>query len=221
MLQYTGGTTGVPMGAQLTHAALYANVLQTRRWARAIKEGEEKVLAVLPLCHVFGMTAVMNLALFIGAEIVLLPRFKVAEVLKAMDKHRPTVFMGVPTMYSAINGQKDLELYDLSSLNYCLSGGSALPPTVKRTFEALTGCVLVEGYGLTEASPVCTINPFQGINKENSIGQPIPGTRIRIGLLKKSEEGFATGRAWGDLYFRTSGHEGVLEAGGGHGGRLA
>ncbi len=188
VLQYTGGTTGVPMGAMLTHANLYANVTQTRLWATGVEAGTEKVLAVLPLFHVFGMTAVMNLSLMIGAEIILLPRFKVGEVLKAIDKQRPTVFMGVPTMYSAINGQKDLDKYDLSSLAYCLSGGAALPLAIKTTFEALTGCVLVEGYGLTEAGPVCTINPFDGVNKPDSIGLPIPGTTVRIMSLKDPEK---------------------------------
>jgi long-chain acyl-CoA synthetase len=153
-------------------------------WATGVTPGEEKVLAVLPLFHVFGMTGVMNVGLMIGAELMLLPRFKVSEVLKVIDKQRPTIFMGVPTMYSAINGQKDLEKYDLSSLNYCLSGGAALPMSIKTTFETLTGCVLVEGYGLTEAGPVCTINPFTGVYRPDSIGLPIPGTTVKIASLK-------------------------------------
>ncbi len=184
VLQFTGGTTGVPMGAKLTHANLFANLIQTRTWATGVQRGEERMLAVLPLFHVFGMTAVMNVGLEVGAEIILLPRFKVSEVLKTIDKLRPTVFMGVPTMYSAINGQKDLERYDLSSLQYCLSGGAALAYPIKKKFETLTGCVLVEGYGLTEAGPVCTINPFAGLNKPNSIGLPIPGTTVKIASLK-------------------------------------
>jgi long-chain acyl-CoA synthetase len=188
VLQYTGGTTGLPTGAELTHANLHANVVQTRMWATGIKPGEEKMLAVLPLFHVFGMTSVMNVGLMIGAEIVLLPRFKVSEVLKTIDKQRPTVFMGVPTMYSAINGQKELDKYDLSSLNYCLSGGAALPMSIKTTFETLTGCVLVEGYGLTEAGPVCTINPFTGTYRADSIGLPIPGTTVKIASLKHPDK---------------------------------
>jgi long-chain acyl-CoA synthetase len=188
VLQYTGGTTGLPTGAELTHANLYANVVQTRMWATGVRPGEEKMLAVLPLFHVFGMTGVMNVGLMIGAEIVLLPRFKVSEVLKTIDKQRPTVFMGVPTMYSAINGQKDLDKYDLSSLNYCLSGGAALPMSIKTTFETLTGCVLVEGYGLSEAGPVCTINPFTGAYRPDSIGLPIPGTTVKIASLKHPDK---------------------------------
>ncbi len=193
VLQYTGGTTGEPMGAMLTHANLQANMIQTRLWATGAKPGAEKVMAVLPLFHVFGMTGVMNVSLMIGAELQLLPRFKVTEVLKAIDKQRPTIFMGVPTMYSAINGQKDLDKYDLSSLTYCLSGGAALPLSIKTTFETLTGCVLVEGYGLTEAGPVCTINPFAGLNKPDSIGLPIPGTTVRIAALKDPDRVLAIG----------------------------
>ena len=193
VLQYTGGTTGEPMGAMLTHANLQANTIQTRLWATGATPGAEKVMAVLPLFHVFGMTGVMNVSLMIGAEIQLLPRFKVSEVLKAIDKQRPTIFMGVPTMYSAINGQKDLDKYDLSSLTHCLSGGSALALSIKTTFETLTGCVLVEGYGLTEAGPVCTINPFTGLNKPDSIGLPIPGTTVRIAALKDPDRLLATG----------------------------
>ena len=114
-------------------------------------------------------------------------------MLKAIDKRKPTVFLGVPTMYSAINAQKDLEKLDLSSLNYCLSGGSALPMSVKETFETLTGCVLVEGYGLTEAGPVVTINPFTGVYRADSIGLPIPGTSVHIMSLKNPQREMPAG----------------------------
>jgi long-chain acyl-CoA synthetase len=184
VLQYTGGTTGVPKGAMLTHGNLYANTVQVRLWASAAKPGEEKVLGVLPLFHVFGMTGVMNLGLYLAAEIVLLPRFKLAEALKTIAKERPTVVLGVPTMYSAINGNKEPERYDLSSLKYCISGGAPLPLEIKTTFEGLTGCTLVEGYGLTEAGPVCTINPLEGLNKPGSIGLPVPGTIVEIVSLE-------------------------------------
>jgi long-chain acyl-CoA synthetase len=180
LLQYTGGTTGTPKGAMLSHANLHANTLQTRSWAPGIIDGEEKFLAVLPLFHVFGMTGVMNVGLNIGAEIQLLPRFKVAEVLKAVDKSRPTVLMGVPTMFSALNGSPETEKFDLSSLKFCISGGAPLPLEVKTTFEKIAGCTLVEGYGLTEAAPVCTINPIGAHNKPGSAGLPIPGTVIEI-----------------------------------------
>ncbi len=184
VFQFTGGTTGYPKAAMLTHGNLYANAVQTSMWTTGTKPGEEKFLAVLPLFHVFGMTAVMNVGLYRGAEIVLLPRFKVGEVLKVIDKQRPTAFLGVPTMYDSINGHKDLHKYDLSSLTFCISGGAPLPVEVKSAFERLTGCTLVEGYGLTEAGPICTINPFTGINKPGSIGLPIPGTTVEITSLR-------------------------------------
>lgn len=180
VLQYTGGTTGSPKGAMLTHGNLYANAFQIRMWATTIKPGEEKVLAVLPLFHVFGMTGLMNLGLAIGAEILLLPRFKVSEVLQVIEKERPSILLGVPTVYSALNERKDREKYDLSSLRFCISGGASLPLEIKREFELLTGCPLLEGYGLTEAGPVCTLNPLGGPSKPGSVGLPLPGTTIEI-----------------------------------------
>ena len=180
VLQYTGGTTGTPKGAMLTHANLYANAAQTGRWATSATRGEERFLAVLPLFHVFGMTAVMNNCLYCASEMVLLPRFNTSEILRVIDEKEPTVFCGVPTMFSSINGHPDLAEYDLSSLSLCISGGAPLPASVQETFETLTGCTLVEGYGLSEASPVCTVNPFDGVNKTGSVGLPLPGTLIEI-----------------------------------------
>ena len=187
VLQYTGGTTGLPKGAMLTHANIYANTIQTRMWAVNARPGEEKFLGVLPLFHVFGMTGVMNVGIYLGAEIILVPRFKLAEVLQIIDKDKPTVFLGVPMIYAAINGFGELDKYDLSSLKDCISGGDALPVEVKLRFEELTGCTLVEGYGLSETSPVCTINPFKGINKPGSIGMPVPGTIIEITSLDEPD----------------------------------
>ncbi len=177
--QYTGGTTGLPKGAELSHAALYANTQQVRIWATEAEAGKERVVGVLPLFHVFGMTAVMNSSLANGFEIILLPRFRLDQLLKLIDQQKPTVMLGVPTMYSAINGSKLLGDYDLSSLKYCISGGAPLPGQVQQTFERLTGCSLVEGYGLTEAGPVCTINPFHS-PRPGSVGLPLPGTLIEI-----------------------------------------
>jgi long-chain acyl-CoA synthetase len=130
------------------------------------------------------MTGLMNLGLHIGAEIILLPRFKVGEVLKVIAKDRPSILLGVPTIYSAINEHKESAKYDLSSLKFCISGGASLPLKVKEKFEALTGGTLVDGYGLTEAGPVCTINPLTGLNKPGSCGLPLPGTIIEIVSLK-------------------------------------
>ena len=187
VLQYTGGTTGTPKGAMLSHANLYINAVQTRMWAANLEPGQERVLTVLPMFHVFGMTAIMNVGLYCGAELLLQPRFKLAEALGAIDKDKPTVLMGVPTMYSAINEAKDRDKYDLSSLKYCISGGAPLPMAIKTKFEEVTGCTLVEGYGLTEAGPVCTINPIGGLNKPSSAGLPLPATVIEITSLEDSD----------------------------------
>jgi len=126
------------------------------------------------------MTAVMNFGLRIGAELILLPHFKTAEVLDVIDRERPTIFIGVPTMYSALNTVREIDKYDVSSLNFCISGGAPLPAEVQRRFEEMTGCTLVEGYGLSETSPVITINPLTGGGKPGSVGLPLPGTVIKL-----------------------------------------
>lgn len=180
VLQYTGGTTGTPKGAMLSHGNLHTNTAQIRIWAAEAKPGREKFLAVLPLCHAFGMTAVMNFGLSIGAEIVLLPRFKVAEVLRVISRARPTVLIGVPALFSALSAHNSRGRYDLSSLRFCISGGAPLPLQVKSDFERISGSNLVEGYGLTEAGPVCTVNPLTGPGKAGSVGLPLPGTIVEI-----------------------------------------
>ncbi|HYH17683.1 MAG TPA: long-chain fatty acid--CoA ligase [Azospirillum sp.] len=180
VLQYTGGTTGVPKGAMLTHANLYANAVQCTAWFVGARPGEERMLGVLPFFHVFAMTVVMNLSIKFGAEIVMLPRFDLDQVMQTIHDRKPTLFPAVPTIYTAINHHKDLAKYDLSSIRFCLSGGAPLPVEVKEAFERNTGCVLVEGYGLSESSPVATGNPLRGVNKPGSIGLPLPGTVIEI-----------------------------------------
>lgn len=180
VLQYTGGTTGVPKGAMLTHGNLYANTTQAALWFPEAAEGAERMLGVLPLFHVFAMTGVMNWPLLKGAEIVLLPRFELDQVMQTIHKKKPTLFPAVPTIYTAINNHKDRDKYDLSSIKFCISGGAPLPVEVKAEFEKLTGCKLVEGYGLSECSPVATTNPVNGVNKPGSIGLPLPGTLIEI-----------------------------------------
>ncbi|AWK86407.1 long-chain-fatty-acid--CoA ligase [Azospirillum thermophilum] len=190
VLQYTGGTTGVPKGAMLTHANLYANTEQCAAWygAREAKPGEqgpEKVLGVLPLFHVFAMTTVMNFGLRMGAELVLLPRFELDQVMETLAKERITLFPAVPTIYTAINHHKRLDQYDLSSIRFCMSGGAPLPVEVKEAFERTTGCTLVEGYGLSESSPVATCNPPGAMNRKGSIGLPLPGTVIEIVSLEE------------------------------------
>ena len=193
VLQYTGGTTGVPKGAMLTHANLSANAAQTLMWVPGLVPGEERILGVLPMFHVFGMTGVMNVGLSCGAEILLLPHFKVTEALSTIDSEKPTVLMGVPTMYSAINGFRERDKYDLSSLKFCVSGGAPLPMTIKSKFEEVTGCSLVEGYGLSEAGPVCTINPFETASRENAAGLPLPGTTIEIVSLENPDQAVPLG----------------------------
>lgn len=180
VLQYTGGTTGVSKGAMLTHAALYINANQTAAWDSEARRGEERMLGVLPFFHVFAMTVVMNLAIRNGAVIIMHPRFELEAVLKDIAKKKPTLMPGVPTMYTAISNHPGISEVDLSSLRVCLSGGAPLPLEVKQRFESLTGATLVEGYGLTESSPVATANPFHGVSKEGSIGLPLPATRIVI-----------------------------------------
>lgn len=181
LLQYTGGTTGIPKGAMLTHANVYANVCQAQMWFEGIHPKSEKILAALPLFHVFAMTAVMTLAVRTGSEMVMMfPRYDTLDAMKLIQKHKITFFPAVPTIYNMIASHSKVAEYDLSSLKACLSGGAALPADVKRRFETLTGCKLIEAYGLSETSPAATSNPLMGLSKENSIGIPFPGTTIRI-----------------------------------------
>jgi long-chain acyl-CoA synthetase len=180
LLQYTGGTTGVPKGAMLTHANVYANTVQSTLWLQGVKPGQERMLAVIPFFHVFAMTAALTVAIYIGAEIIALPRFELVPVLKTIQARKPTIFPAVPTIYNAIMHHPDRADYDLSSIKFCFSGGAPLPVEVKEAFERVTGCTLIEGYGLSETSPVATGNPVHGDNKPGSIGMPVPRTVIEI-----------------------------------------
>ena len=180
LLQYTGGTTGVPKGAMLTHYNIYANTVQSLRWFADVKRGEQRMLGVLPFFHVFAMTAIMNLSVLAALEIIALPRFNLAETLKVIDKKKPHLFPAVPAIYNAINNSPKTKKYDLSSLLYCISGGAPLPVEVKKSFEEKTGCVVVEGYGLSESSPVACVNPLKGDNVPGSIGLPVCGTIIEL-----------------------------------------
>jgi len=180
LFQYTGGTTGVAKGVMLTHQNLVANAYQVRIWIPGSVEAQEKALAVLPFFHVYGMTTAMNFPILVAAEMILVPRFEIKQILHVIHKERPTIFPGVPTMYQAINMMEEVEKFDLSSIKYCISGAAPLPLEVMRQFKKLTGAKLVEGYGLTEASPVTHANPLEGLIKEGSIGIPFPDTDSKV-----------------------------------------
>lgn len=183
VLQYTGGTTGAPKGAMLTHRNLVANVRQCVEWFPDMVPGHERVLAVLPFFHVFAMTVALNLPIAIGAEITMLPRFDIGTLLAAIRRKRPTEMPAVPTLLTAIYSHPDIARHDLTSIKSCISGGAPLPVEVKSKFEALTRCTVVEGYGLSETSPVVACNPFRGANKPGSVGLPLPGTIVEIAAI--------------------------------------
>jgi len=180
VLQYTGGTTGTPKGAMLTHYNVYANAEQVARWAPHLVRGEESFLGVLPFFHVFAMTVVMNFAIRTASTMIILPRFELAALMQLINTTKPTVMPAVPTLFNAIMNFPQVKNHNLGSLKFCISGGAPLPLAVKRGFEDVTGFVVVEGYGLTEASPVVTCNAPAGPMKEGSIGMPLPQTEVSL-----------------------------------------
>jgi long-chain acyl-CoA synthetase len=182
LLQYTGGTTGTPKGAMLTHANLAANIRQLRAWSTHSRPGEERVMAVLPFFHVFALTVVLGTSVDTGAEMVALPRYEPAQFLAALRRTRPTAVPGVPTLYRAVLDH-GATAADLASVKVCISGGAPLPAETKRAFEARSHCRLIEGYGLTEASPVCFCNPLEGEERPGTIGLPLPGLVAEIRAL--------------------------------------
>ncbi|WPZ17619.1 long-chain-fatty-acid--CoA ligase [Geobacillus subterraneus] len=189
LLQYTGGTTGQPKAAMLTHRNLIANTLMCAHWVYKCEKGKETVLGILPFFHVYGMTTVMNLAIMQASKMVLLPRFDVKQTLKAIERTRPTMFPGAPTIYIALLNDPDLPKYDLSSIKVCISGSAPLPIEVQERFERATGGKLIEGYGLTEASPVTHSNfLWDGERVKGSIGVPWPDTEAKIISLETGEE---------------------------------
>jgi len=180
LLQYTGGTTGLSKGVMLSHGNLRANVEQVRAWFPDADPGREVMMAVLPFFHVYGLTVCLLLGVRIGAALVVLPRFDLDPVMAAVDRHRPTLFPGVPTMYVAINNAVAKGGHDLSSIKACLSGAAPLPLEVAERFERYSGGRLVEGYGLSECSPVALANPIYGKRKAGTIGMPLPDTVARV-----------------------------------------
>ncbi len=185
---YTSGTTSKPRGVCLTHANLVANTIQTRHWIKDLKYGRETCLTVVPITHSYGMTNAMNVPIAMGATIVLLPTFEMEQVLKHIKQYKPTIFPGVPSMYTAINHTPQVRSYGLESIKACVSGAAPLPIEVQEAFEKLTRGRLVEGYGLTEASPVTHVNPLYGVRKIGSIGVPIPNTDAKIIDLLTGED---------------------------------
>jgi long-chain acyl-CoA synthetase len=180
LLQYTGGTTGLPKGAMLTHRNLVANAHQARAWDPDVVAGEEVVLAALPIFHVYGLTMCLTMPILTAATIVLLPTFDLGLVFSAIDKWRPTVFPGVPPMYDQIVRSRRTGRHDLRSIRTCVSGAMRLPPELVEGFAKVTRCRLVEGYGLTESSPVALANPLDHNARPGTIGVPLPSTDVRI-----------------------------------------
>lgn len=180
LLQYTGGTTGTSKGVMLTHYNLAANCTQIEAWLYRMKGRPSTVLAALPFFHVYGLTTVLNFSVMNGTTMILMPRFDAREAVKLVQRYRPELFPGVPTMYVAINSLPDVQRYRLDSVEACISGAAPLPVAVQEAFERLTGGRLIEGYGLTEASPVTHANPIWGRRKPGSIGLPWPDTDARI-----------------------------------------
>jgi len=177
---YTGGTTGTPKGAMLTHRNLVTNAHQSAGWNPTPAGDIPSIVGVLPLFHSYAMTAVMNASMLLGRRMVLLPRFETEAVLKAIHRHRPSQFAGVPTMYNALCSHPRAARYNLRSILACTSGAAPLPAEVQSRFERVTGVPLIEGYGLTEASPITHITPLGGLHKPGSIGVPVSDTEARI-----------------------------------------
>lgn len=180
LLQYTGGTTGTSKGVMLTHRNILFNVVQTAAWFPDFHFGSERMIAVLPFFHVLGMTVTLNLTLYIGGTIILVPRFEINDFLKTLHKTRPTLFPAVPTIFVGIVNHPDIGSFDLSSIRFCITGSAPMPVEILRKFEDLTGSIIIEGYGLTESSPVTHCNPIEGIRKVGSIGLPVSDTFCKI-----------------------------------------
>ncbi len=192
-LVYTGGTTGLSKGAMLSHSNLVANARQASAWLNVVRQGEDGIVAALPFFHSFG-TLVMDFAITKAAKLILLPRFEIDMALKAMSKEKPSLFPGVPRMYIALNQDPRTPKHDLASLKACISGAAPLPMAVAQRFEQITGGArVVEGYGLTECSPVTHANPLVGERKEGSIGLPLPDTDVKLVDLDEPDREVARG----------------------------
>ncbi len=181
VLMYTGGTTGISKGAQLTHRNVQANAVQVRAWFPKLVEGQETILTSLPLYHSYAMTTCMNLGILAGETLLLIPDPRVLiHILKSINKHHPTLYPGVPALYVSLINHPDIGKYDVSSIKACISGAAPLPVEVQQKFQNITGGRLVEGYGLSEATPVTHANPIYGENRIGTIGLPFPSTLAKI-----------------------------------------
>lgn len=198
---YTGGTTAQSKGVMLSHRNLVANALQTRHWLADADEGRERFLCVVPIFHSYGMTTAMNVPVSIGAAMILKAQFQILDILKTIKRYKPTIFPGLPNMYVAINNFRGVRKYGINSIKACISGSAPLPVEVQEAFEKLTRGKLVEGYGLTEASPVTHANPLAGKRKVGTIGIPLPSTQARIVDLTRRDRAVKQGQI-GELAVR-------------------
>ncbi len=180
VIQFTGGTTGIPKGAMLTHANLYINVLQAECWAIELERGTEVIIGSLPFFHVFAMTVVMNLSIYIGAKVIIQPKFELNEAIKMMKKEKPTLFAGVPTMYTAMLNHSSAPDIGMENVKMCMTGGAPLPVELGQAFKNKMNVIISEGYGLTETSPISAANPYDRPSRKGSIGLPVPGTEVII-----------------------------------------
>ena len=201
VIAYTGGTTADAKGVMLSHSNLVANALQTRAWISDAREGRERFLCALPFLHSYGLMTSLITPVAMGATMILKPRFDVANILQTIQRFKPTLFPGVPRMYLAINDFPAVRKYGIQSIRACLSGSAPLPVEVQETFEKLTKGRLVEGYGLTEASPVTHANPLNDVRKVGSIGVPLPSTEAKLVDLLHGRETVAVGQI-GELAIR-------------------
>ncbi|WP_346619814.1 long-chain fatty acid--CoA ligase [Blastococcus montanus] len=179
VILYTSGTTGQPKGAELTHANMGRNALTTAE-TLAENTADDVIMGCLPLFHVFGLTCGLNTAVLRGSLLTLIPRFDGGKALEVIERDRVTIFEGVPTMFAAMLHQPDADRHDVSSLRLCVSGGSAMPVEIMRSFEERFGCMILEGYGLSETSPVASFNHPHAERKPGSIGTPIRGVEMRL-----------------------------------------
>jgi long-chain acyl-CoA synthetase len=180
VIHYTGGTTAEPKGVMLSHRNLVANAIQTRHWMPNAQEGQERFLCVLPFAHSYGLTTALNVPIALGATLIIKSFFEASELLKTIQRYRPTIFPGVPSMYLAIKDYPGVRKFGINSIKACISGSAPLPVEVQESFEKLTRGRLVEGYGLTEAGPVTHANPLEGKRKIGSIGVPLPSTEACV-----------------------------------------